>query len=425
VAVVLFTRDLRVHDHPALAEAARSFEAVVPLFVVDEGILGRLESNRRRAFLFDALADLRSSLRERGADLVVRRGDPVAETIRAARAVDARTVLVSSDASAHARRRERRLARERVDLRIVGSTSVVPPGELVPAGRDHYRVFTPYWRRWREQPLPSPLRAPRRLRLPDRIDPRELPHALGAGGETAGRAALRRWLARSRPDDETLDAGASSRLGPYLHFGCLSPLEVAARAPDDEFLRRLCWRDFFLQLLAANPRLPRDDLNPRGDRWHDDGDAFAAWRDGQTGFPVVDAAMRQLATEGWMPNRARLIVASFLAKTLYLDWRLGADVFSRLLADADVANNVGNWQWVAGTGTDTRPNRVLDPLAQARRFDPEGAYVRRHVPELAHLDGSAAHEPWKARAAGYPRPIADHRAAAAAFRAARKTGRRG
>jgi deoxyribodipyrimidine photo-lyase len=334
-------------------------------------------------------------------------------------------VFLTSDASAGARHRERRLARERIELRVVGSTSVVPPGELVPAGRDHYRVFTPYWRRWREQPLRSPLGAPRRLRVPDGIDLGDLARADGAGGETAGRAALRRWAARSRRDDQALAAGGSSRLGPYLHLGCLSPLEVAARAPDPEFLRRLCWRDFFLQLLAANRRLPRDDLNPRGDRWHDDGDAFAAWRDGQTGFPVVDAAMRQLATEGWMPNRARLIAASFLTKSLYLDWRLGVAVFSRLLVDADVANNVGNWQWVAGTGTDTRPNRVLDPLAQARRFDPDGAYVRRHVPELAHLGGRAVHEPWKARAAGYPAPIVDHSAAAAAFRAARRARRSG
>jgi deoxyribodipyrimidine photo-lyase len=446
-SVVLFTRDLRVHDHPGLTEAARTSEAVAPVFVLDDRILRRLDSPNRVSFLLEALEDLRGSLRGLGADLVVRRGDPVAETLRVARAAGAETILVGGDAGAYAGAREARLARgcrgERIELGVVGGTTVVEPGALAPAGRDHYRVFTPYWRRWRGAPLREVTGPPPRLRLPPGLDPGPIPRLRGLadrrpspgvvpGGERAGRLRLERWLDAGLPrlerDGDLLAADATSRLSPYLHFGCLSATELAARARGlaggDAFLRRLCWRDFFHQLLAASPRLPRDDLRPRGDSWRLDDEALARWREGRTGYPIVDAGMRQLAEDGWLPNRARLIVGSFLAKTLYLDWRHGADTFSRLLVDADVANNVGNWQWIAGTGADTRPNRILNPIAQARRFDPGGEYVRRHVPELAGLDGPAVHEPWRAprrtRPAGYPGPVVDLAEASARFRAARR-----
>jgi deoxyribodipyrimidine photo-lyase len=189
----------------------------------------------------------------------------------------------------------------------------------------------------------------------------------------------------------------------------------------EPFVRQLCWRDFFAQVLAANPATRRHDLRPRGDRWSDDREAFERWREGRTGYPLVDAGMRQLAREGWLPNRARLVVASFLTKTLYVDWRRGERHFFDLLVDGDVASNVGNWQWVAGTGSDTRPNRVLNPLLQAWRFDPDGEYVRRYVPELAGIDGGAVHQPWKLRQrpAGYPERIVDHAEAAQRFRRAR------
>ena len=171
--------------------------------------------------------------------------------------------------------------------------------------------------------------------------------------------------------------------------------------------------------------MPSSDYRPRGDRWRRDARAAQAWREGLTGYPIVDAGMRQLKAEGNMHNRARLIVGSFLTKTLYLDWRLGAAHFAQLLLDADLANNVGNWQWVAGTGNDTRPNRILSPIRQAQRFDPRGDYVRRYVPELAGVAGAAVHEPWRLgrarRALRYPQPIVDHAAAADAFRAAHRS----
>ncbi len=240
------------------------------------------------------------------------------------------------------------------------------------------------------------------------------------GGELAGRARAQDWLRESlrcygeRHDD--LAGDLTSRLSAYLRFGCLSPLELAAGARDrpggTEFCRQLAWRDFFHQAAAAFPDLARADYRPRGGGWRDDPEALAAWRDGRTGVPIVDAGMRQLAAEGFMHNRARMITASFLTRDLRIDWRHGYRHFAALLADGDVANNAGNWQWVAGTGLNNRPNRVMNPQRQARRFDPSGDYVRRYLPELAGLDAAAAHAPWRLpggqrRRLGYPDPIID------------------
>jgi deoxyribodipyrimidine photo-lyase len=239
---------------------------------------------------------------------------------------------------------------------------------------------------------------------------------------------LERWLRaglsayEERRDD--LAGEATSRISADLHFGCLSPSAVMARVegrPEGEaFARQLCWRDFHHQVLAACPDLPRADYRSRGDRWRRGERLAEAWREGRTGYPLVDAGMRQLAREGYMHNRARMVVASFLTKTLYVDWRIGAAHFARLLADADLANNNGNWQWVAGTGNDTRPNRVFNPLRQAHRFDPTGEYVRRYVPELEGVAEGAVHEPWaldkdERRRLDYPEPIVDHEAGAAEF----------
>jgi deoxyribodipyrimidine photo-lyase len=372
-----------VHDNPALSEAARMHETVIPLFVLDDGLLRTHGMPRRRAFLGSCLDDLRTSLRRLGGDLVIRNGDSVAETMRITAAHGAAAVYTSADASAFAQRRQQALGDERVELRLVDGISAVEPGVLAPDGRDHYRVFTPYWRRWRAEPLRALHAPPARLELPPNVEAGELPPGRLGAGETEGRLRLAQWLCGGLDDYDRLRdnpaVDATSRLSPFLHFGCLSAVEVARRAASaSEFVRQLCWRDFFLQLLQANPRLEREDLHPRGDAWRDDDAAFEGWRAGESGVAIVDAAMRQLGAEGWIPNRARLIVAGYLTKTLGLDWRLGARVFNDLLIDADVANNIGNWQWVAGTGVDTRP-RGFNALAQAKRFDPDGAYVRRYA----------------------------------------------
>jgi deoxyribodipyrimidine photo-lyase len=190
----------------------------------------------------------------------------------------------------------------------------------------------------------------------------------------------------------------------------------------EAFVRQLCWRDFYYQLFADRPELAHADMRQRGDRWRDDERSLAAWKDGVVGYPLVDAGMRQLREEGFMHNRARLVSASFLTKHLYLDWRMGAAHFADLLVDGDIPNNCGNWQWVAGTGADTRPNRMFNPTRQAQRYDPTGAFVRRWIPELADVEGVTVHEPWKLgmlAPAGYPAPIVDHDEAVARFRTAR------
>ncbi|MEV0757009.1 deoxyribodipyrimidine photo-lyase [Streptosporangium sp. NPDC050280] len=430
--IVLFSRDLRVHDHPALAAACEHARHVVPLFVADPSVPG----GDRRGFLAECLADLSESLRERGGELVVRRGDPIAETMRLARETGARAVHVSMDVSTLARRRQRRLAEEceraRTAFHMFPGLTIVPPDALRPSGGgDHYRVFTPYWRAWARQPRREVLKAPGVVRVPEGVWAGRLPepgresHELFGGGETVGRRRMRQWLKHCVDDyadgHDDMAGNRTSRLSPYLRFGCVSPLELEALAREaggtgkgggggegtEEFVRQLCWRDFFYQVTRAFPRINRDDYRPRGHEWRDDDHAAQAWKEGMTGVPIVDAGMRQLLTEGWMHNRARMIVGSFLVRRLGVDWRVGADHFFDLLLDGDIANNYGNWQWVAGTGNDTRPNRPVNHIRQAKRYDPEGEYVRRHVPELDTVPTRMIHEPWRLPSGvpGYPAPL--------------------
>ncbi|WP_371496887.1 DNA photolyase family protein [Kitasatospora sp. NBC_00374] len=422
VSIALFTQDLRLHDNPVLRAALAQSPEVVPLFVLDERIeAAGFAVPNRAAFLAACLADLDAGLAARGGRLVVRRGDAVAETVRLAGETGAAGVHLAAGVSAFAQRRERRL-REALGGRLRVHDAVLTalaPGAVTPAGKDHYAVFTPYSRAWRQAERRAPLAAPREVRVPDAVRGVAVPEVrpdspgLPEGGESAGRRRWSGWASADYQEQhDDLAGDGTSRLSPYLHFGCLSATELVALAerrggPGAEaFVRQLVWRDFHHQVLAARPGAARADYRPRGDRWHHDEGELAAWREGRTGYPIVDAGMRQLAAEGWMHNRARLLTASFLVKTLYQDWRAGAAHFLALLVDGDVANNQLNWQWVAGTGTDTRPNRVLNPLTQARRFDPQGAYVRRWVPELAAVPGAAVHRPWLLREpADYPAPI--------------------
>jgi deoxyribodipyrimidine photo-lyase len=361
-AIVVFTRDLRLHDNPALALACARARRVLPAFVADPALPA--PPNRAR-FLAQSLADLRRGLRERGAGLVIRHGDP-------------------------------------------------------------------YWRAWRAASWRRPYPMPETITMPDVGTDGELPApapgvspglanvspGLAAGGEQAGRRRAAAWLddhlGDYAGDRDDLAADRTCRLSPYLRFGCVSPLELALTAlplpGGEEFVRQLCWRDFFHQVTAAFPDMARADYRAAERDWTEDPDAVAAWRAGQTGIPIVDAGMRQLAAEGFMHNRARMITASFLTRDLGIHWRHGYAHFFGLLADGDVACNAGNWQWVAGTGNSTRPGRVLNPLRQAQRFDPRGEYVRRYLPELAGLDGAAAHTPWTLppavrRQFSYPDPI--------------------
>ncbi|MFD9126386.1 cryptochrome/photolyase family protein [Kitasatospora sp. NPDC059571] len=426
VSVALFTQDLRLHDNPVLHAARAAADEVVPLFVLDPDVAAAgFAAPNRLAFLADCLHDLDASLRQAGGRLVLRRGPAAEEAARLAHEVGAVSVHVAAGVSGFAHHREAALRKALGDLLHVhdGSLTVLAPGAVTPVGKDHYAVFTPYHRAWQQAPRRTPHGAPRTLRTP--AGPRSEPLPTGVrpdspglppGGESAARRVWKHWDSDSYLDrHDALAADGTSRLSPYLHFGCLSANEVAhlaeARGGEgaEAFVRQLVWRDFHHQVLAARPHAARDDYRTRDDRWRHDEQEIEAWRQGRTGFPVVDAGMRQLAHEGWMHNRARLLTACFLTKTLYQDWRIGARHFLSLLVDGDVANNQLNWQWVAGTGTDTRPNRVLSPLVQADRFDPDGAYVRRWVPELADVPGRAVHRPWTLPSPppGYPAPIVD------------------
>jgi deoxyribodipyrimidine photo-lyase len=444
VSVMVFTRDLRLADNPALAAAARA-AAVVPLFVLDEAILRRAAGHTNRlGFLLDSLHDLDAGLRGVGGSLVVRAGPWAATVLQTARAAGAGRIHVAADVSGYAARRLARLERAAAAARIAvvrhPGITAVEPAAVRTADGGPYQVFTPYYRRWLAASWRPVAAGPSRIAVPDGVSSGRLPRlaelsavprapAALRGGEPEGLARLSRWaagrLAGYDGDRDDLAADATSRLSAYLHFGCLSPLalaaEMSARPGGAAFVRQLAWRDFFHQVLAARPDAAWRDYRDRGDTWRDDPEGLAAWQQGRTGYPAVDAAMRQLAQEGFMPNRARMIAASFLTNDLHLDWRAGAAHFMRCLTDADIACNQLNWQWVAGTGTDTNPHRIFNPTRQGRRFDPAGAYVRRYVPELAGLPAAVIHDPDEPtrRARGYPPPIVDHRQAIAAYRARR------
>ena len=434
MTVMWFRRDLRLSDNPALTAAARQFGPrgeVVALFCLDDR-LWRPAGPPRLAFLSGCLRALDESI---GGRLVVRSGPPPTTVADLAGEVGADRVVVTEDFGPYGRWRddqvEAALRARGVELIRVASPYAVPPGVVVNRAGDPYKVFTPYARAWRAHGWPSPIRAPAAIRWATGVTGEPVPaaadvdQALPEPGEAAARRAARRFHerpladyadARNRPD---LDA--TSRLSPYLKWGCLHPRQLLATLgrsrSHDVFRTELCWREFYADVLWHRPDTARRafgeslreievDAGPGAD------DLFRAWADGRTGYPIVDAGMRQLRHEGWMHNRVRMIAASFLVKDLHLDWTRGARHFMTLLVDGDVASNQHGWQWVAGTGTDAAPYfRVFNPVTQGERFDPDGDYVRRWVPELRGISGRAAHTPWRRPGGpprGYPSPIVDH-----------------
>ncbi len=443
-----FRSDLRLRDNTALAEAASRCERLVCAFVFDDRLLaGDTPAPARLRFLLDCLERLDADLRGRGQRLVVRRGDARREIPRLLEETRADLLSFNRDYGPFARRRDEavRSAAEKAGVEVVDRKDrvVFEACELRTQQGGPYKVFTPFknawWRRHREE-SPSPLGP---LRLPPPLgglaagavpsasemgvadDPTRIP----TGGEDAAQRRLRRFLddavVRYHTDRDRPAIDGTSRLSPYLRLGAISArtcidaaLEKARAEPAAEdgvrcWADELVWRDFYHAVLSDNPHVLRSNHRPEFDkvRWNEDEDGFAAWCQGRTGFPIVDAGMRQLLETGWMHNRVRMIVASFLTKDLLVHWLRGERWFYAKLVDGDPASNNGGWQWAASTGTDAQPwFRIFNPVTQGERYDPDGAYVRRFLPELADVPDRFVQRPWEAPEPppGYPAPILDH-----------------
>ena len=427
-SLLWFRRDLRLGDNPALRLALED-GPVLPLFVVDPR-LWRVTGAPRRAYLAASLRSLAAGLRGIGGSLGVSEGDPQRRIVEAARAVGADRVHLAADYAPYGRRRdeavEQALAAEGIELVRTGSPYAVAPGRVLNQAGDPYRVFTPFSKAWADHGWRGPVAAPAGGEWLHHRDGEDLPAADWPEGlrppPVGEEAALARWHEfaagplgdyadeRNRPD---LDG--TSRLSPALRWGEIHPRTLLAdlgrrHGPGAATFRsELAWREFYADVLFHHPHTARDYLRPEfsGMEYDDPGPLLDAWKEGRTGFPIVDAGMRQLLATGWMHNRVRMIVASFLVKDLHLEWQHGARHFMRHLIDGDLASNQHGWQWVAGSGTDAAPYfRVFNPTTQGRSFDPDGAYVRRWVPELA--DCTDPHEPGDV--AGYPAPVVDHAA---------------
>jgi deoxyribodipyrimidine photo-lyase len=452
-SIVWFRRDLRLADQPALAAALEQGE-VVPAFILDPQLL---ESDRvgpqRLAWLAANLRSLDQSLRERGARLIVRSGDPAIELPRLAQEAAADQITFNLDLTPYARRRDQRVGLELeaqgIQVEAFDDVTLHQPDEIVTSTGRPYQVFTAFKRAWLAQPKPSALdlsAIPDVLSMPaglasQPIDFADETIALPPAGEQAALTRLDHFLEAKvyayGEGRNRLDIDGTSCLSPYLRFGALSIRqaywgvrsaielvdEQTVRASAETWLNELIWREFYFGLLYHFPHTIDRPLRKEYTdfEWLDDAGAFEAWCEGRTGYPVVDAAMRCLNATGWLHNRARMIVASFLTKDLLIDWRRGERYFMQHLIDGDSASNAGGWQWAAGVGADAQPFfRVFNPTWQSQRFDPNGEFVREWLPELARLPDRLIHEPWKMSAADqreydclidrdYPAPIIDHR----------------
>ncbi|GAA3432470.1 cryptochrome/photolyase family protein [Kutzneria kofuensis] len=418
-AIMWFRRDLRLSDHPALLAAADSGE-VLPLFVLDDRLLKPAGEPRRR-FLYDCLRALDHDL---GGRLHVARGDPERVLPEIAKKIEAGSVHVSADAGPYGRERDERVRKAlgNIDFVRTGSPYAVTPGRVRKQDGEPYRVFTPFRTAWLDhgwrKPAQSGVDSARWMSLKggEKIPAGKSKHHAGE------EAALEAWqdfrdgvLADYDTDRDRPDRNGTSRLSAYLHWGCLHPRTLLAdiRPGNETFRSELAWREFYADVLWHQPNTARENYDRKFDRFeHDTGQAarerFEAWCAGRTGYPIVDAGMRQLLAEDWMHNRVRMIVASFLVKDLHVPWWWGARHFMRHLVDGDLASNQLNWQWVAGCGTDAAPYfRIFNPVTQGEKFDAGGDYVRKYVPELRGVQGKAVHKLDKLPK-DYPAPIVDH-----------------
>lgn len=431
-AIVWFRKDLRLEDNPAWSAATSSGEEVVPLFVIDPRLWDRASAPRVR-LLAAHLRALDEEISRAGGRLMVHTGAPEELLPTIVERLSASVVHINADHTPFAKRRDTTLS-ETVSIETHHGSYAHRPGSILTNEGGRYRVFTPYHRRWKEEPVPAPdtpgdarVSSERGEEIPDPGPP---PVTAGSTGAEERLAEFERHVDSYRDERDRPDLDTTSRLSIDLKWGTIGPRELIHRIGTDTpgraaFVRQLAWRDFYADVIDDRPDTVDQPLRPeyRAIEWNEDPQGLEAWKQGATGYPIIDAGMRQLLAEGWVHNRVRMLVASFLVKDLLVDWRLGERFLRHHLIDGDVAQNVGNWQWVAGTGADAAPYfRIFNPVSQSRKFDPDGRYIKRWVPELARLDAPAIHAPWEAGPldlAGanvtldetYPSPIVDHAAA--------------
>ena len=425
--IIWFRRDLRIGDNPALLEAIKNSDEIVPLFILDKKQIEEAGA-KLLAYMGQSLRALDESL---GNKLHIIEGDQVEVLKDLIARYNVKEVHISDEYERYGAARDARVEAAGIPLVRTGSPYAVKPGRVVkPSDATPYRVYTPFYRAWRTHGYRGPVAAPKEIKAPTPpAEYRNFPDFPFPNGvhviEAGEAAALRRFKEFKKKGLDSYDENrnfasidGTSKMSTYLKFGEIHPRTLLDGLDEtkaqDTFRKEIAWREFYADVLFNNPDTDTEYYAPRFKEMHYDkpGKQFKAWCEGKTGYPFVDAAMRQLLVEGWMHNRTRMVVASFLVKDLHLEWQLGERFFAEHLVDYDVASNAHGWQWTAGTGTDASPYyRVFNPIEQGRRFDENGDYIRKYVPELAHLSGAEIHEPWlflDGYSHDYPERIVDH-----------------
>lgn len=426
-AIIWFRRDLRINDHPALLAAVESSEQVIPLFILDKTQIKEAGA-KLLAYMAQSLRSLDESL---GNNLHIIEGDQVEVLTALIKKYDVQEVHISAEYERYGAERDAKVEAAGIKLVRTGSPYAVTPGRVVkPSDGTPYKVYTPFYRAWRTHGWRAPAKTPKSMKF---VQPTseyrnfpDFPLPKGVEIIKAGEAAaLSRFKEFTKKGLDTYDENrnfaaidGTSKMSSYLKFGEIHPRTLLENLGEskahDTFRKEIAWREFYADVLFNNPMTDREYYAPRfaDMRYDEPGAQFKAWCEGKTGYPFVDAAMRQLIQEGWMHNRTRMVVASFLVKDLHLEWQLGERFFAEHLVDYDVASNAHGWQWTAGTGTDASPYyRVFNPIEQGKRFDENGDYIRKYVPELAHLSAAEIHEPWlylDGYSKGYPERLVDH-----------------
>ena len=425
--IIWFRRDLRIGDHPALLEAIKNSDEIVPLFILDKKQIDEAGA-KLLAYMGQSLRALDESL---GNKLHIIEGDQVEVLKDLIARYNVKEVHISDEYERYGAARDARVEAAGIPLVRTGSPYAVKPGRVVkPSDATPYRVYTPFYRAWRTHGYREPVAAPKEIKAPTPpAEYRKFPDFPFPDGvqviEAGEAAALRRFKEFKKKGLDSYDENrnfanidGTSKMSTYLKFGEIHPRTLLSGLDEtkaqDTFRKEIAWREFYADVLFNNPGTDTEYYAPRFKemRYDKPGKQFQLWCEGKTGYPFVDAAMRQLLLEGWMHNRTRMVVASFLVKDLHLEWQLGERFFAEHLVDYDVASNAHGWQWTAGTGTDASPYyRVFNPIEQGRRFDENGDYIRKYVPELVHLSAAEIHEPWlflDGYSHGYPERVVDH-----------------